>query len=179
MHFSTPYSIISVMIMILAILSMHIVLWVPLDNILFPFYFSCLSLNQILCFHLVTWSLLLLLIHQLGECDIVEVLFHLSHLQQEDVLVAVVRQHLIVNFRYNPVKGRKEIVSNWDHVSLMAIKCPRRWSDWRGALAHHWWTDEMNWEVMGGMNGGANKQLIFHTWFSLYWLGEVWSWSWD
>jgi len=44
-----------------------------------------------------------LLIWQLRERHIVQVVLDLLHLQQEDVLVAVERYHVIVNFRSNPV----------------------------------------------------------------------------
>lgn len=43
-----------------------------------------------------------LLIGQLCERHIVQVVLDLLHLQQEDVLVAIVRYHFIINFRRNP-----------------------------------------------------------------------------
>jgi hypothetical protein len=40
-------------------------------------------------------------IRKLCECDVVEILLDLAHLQQEQVFVAVVRNHVVVNFRCN------------------------------------------------------------------------------
>lgn len=45
-----------------------------------------------------------LLIGQLCERHIVQIVLDLLHLQQEDVLVAIERYHIIINFRRNPAR---------------------------------------------------------------------------
>lgn len=49
-----------------------------------------------------------MIVHQFGQRDVEQVLFDLANLQQEDVLVAIIGDHFVVNFRSNPGSEREK-----------------------------------------------------------------------
>jgi len=48
-------------------------------------------------------SILLLMIHQFNECYFKSIIpLHLFYLQEKEVFITVVLEHIIINFGYNP-----------------------------------------------------------------------------
>lgn len=61
------------------------------------------------------------MIRKLRERDVVQVLLDLAHLQQEKVFVAVIRNHVVINFRSN--SERKNIKDEYSVGNGFSVLC--------------------------------------------------------